>query len=428
MASIAEDPNGRKRIIFADGDGARKAIRLGKCDRKAAENFRLRIEKIVSAKITGGTADDETTRWITNLTGQMYDKLAAVGLVKQRNSQRLAAFIDGWITNRTDVKSATATVFGHTRRNLVEFFGADKVLRDITRGDADQWRSYLTNQKLAGPTMRRRCGIAKQIFRAAVRRELILFNPFEDLTASGQANPARSFYITKEMAQAVLDACPDAEWRLLFALSRFGGLRCPSEHLLLTWKDVDWANNRMVVHSPKTEHHAGGDVRIIPIFPELLTHLREVFERAAPGTAFVITRYRSANSNLRTQLNRIIKRAGLVPWPKLFQNLRATRETELADIYPEHVVCKWIGNSRVVARKHYFQVTEEHFAKAVGSTVKQAAQNAARQAAVLPRNTAHDGNDSNEQPPAFPGVAIACKSLQNHGMGDKGLEPSTSRV
>ena len=43
------------------------------------------------------------------------------------------------------------------------------------------------------------------------------------------------------------------------------------------------------------------------------------------------TRYRDANANLRTRLARIIERAGLEVWPKLFQNLRLTRETELAE-------------------------------------------------------------------------------------------------
>jgi hypothetical protein len=40
-----------------------------------------------------------------------------------------------------------------------------------------------------------------------------------------------------EERNKVLEACPNAEWRLIFALSRFGGLRCPSEHLVLTWAD-----------------------------------------------------------------------------------------------------------------------------------------------------------------------------------------------
>ena len=149
----------------------------------------------------------------------------------------------------------------------------------------------------------------------------------------------------------MLEACPDAEWRLLFALSRFGGLRCPSEHLGLRWGDIDWADGRFLVHSPKTEHHEGGESRIVPIFPELLPYFEQAWEQAAEGSEFVITRYRDTNANLRTQLHRIIRKAGLEPWPKAFHNLRATRQTELAETYPMHVVCAWIGNTETVARK-----------------------------------------------------------------------------
>ncbi len=120
----------------------------------------------------------------------------------------------------------------------------------------------------------------------------------------------------------------------------------------------------MLVHSPKTEHHPGGESRWAPIFPELRPHLTEAFEQAEPGTEHVITHCRSAKQNLRTQMIRIIRRAELEPWPKLFQNLRSTRETELAETCPMHVVCAWIGNSRAVAAKHYLQVTDEHFRKA----------------------------------------------------------------
>ena len=61
---------------------------------------------------------------------------------------------------------------------------------------------------------------------------------------------------------------------------------------------------------------------------------------------------------------RIIRRAGASAWPKLFQNLRASRETELAADYPPHVVCAWIGNSALIAQKHYLQVTESDFERA----------------------------------------------------------------
>lgn len=75
-----------------------------------------------------------------------------------------------------------------------------------------------------------------------------------------------------------------------------------------------------------------------------------MFDATSDGTKFEIHRYRDRNANLRTQLVKIIKRAGLKPSPKLFHNLRASRQTELAEHYPSHVVCEWIGNSKAVAQ------------------------------------------------------------------------------
>ena len=51
---------------------------------------------------------------------------------------------------------------------------------------------------------------------------------------------------------------------------------------------------------------------MILVFPELLTPLREVFEQADTGSLHLITRYRKSTVNLRTQLERILKRASFV--------------------------------------------------------------------------------------------------------------------
>jgi hypothetical protein len=82
------------------------------------------------------------------------------------------------------------------------------------------------------------------------------------------------------------------------------------------------------VHSPKTKRHEGHESRWGPLFPELRLHFEAAREAAEPDSEYVVNRYRSATQNLRTQLHRIIRRAGLTPWPKPFQNLRSTRETE----------------------------------------------------------------------------------------------------
>jgi hypothetical protein len=44
--------------------------------------------------------------------------------------------------------------------------------------------------------------------------------------------------------QGILQTCPDAEWRLIIALSRCGGIRVPSELLPMTWADVNWEQGR----------------------------------------------------------------------------------------------------------------------------------------------------------------------------------------
>jgi hypothetical protein len=148
----------------------------------------------------------------------------------------------------------------------------------------------------------------------------------------------------------------------------------------------------MVVYSPKTEHHVGGASRVVPIFPELRRHLEDAWEIAQPGAVYVIARHREHNANLRTQLLRFIERAGVKPWPKLFHNMRASRQTELAEEYPAHVVCEWMGNSQAVATKHYLQVTDDHFERACG-TVKSksgtvAAQKTAQYSAAMGRSVA----------------------------------------
>src|SRR5690606_15713700 len=118
-------------------------------------------------------------------------------------------------------------------------------------------------------------------------------NPFrkmKDVTV--KANESRLFEVKLDAAYKVLAACPDSQWRLIFALCRFGGLRCPSEVLELTWGDIAWDVGRMTIRSPKTEHHEGKESRSVPIFAELLPYLREAFDLAEPGTIHVVTRYR----------------------------------------------------------------------------------------------------------------------------------------
>jgi hypothetical protein len=72
----------------------------------------------------------------------------------------------------------------------------------------------------------------------------------------------------------------------------------------------------------------------------------------------------------------IIRRAGLTPRPKPFHNLRAFRQTELAAEYPLHVVCASLGNSALIAQKHYLQVTDAEFQRGAQIPAQSGAERA----------------------------------------------------
>jgi site-specific recombinase XerD len=120
-----------------------------------------------------------------------------------------------------------------TRDRLIEFLGANRSLDSIAPADADDWLLTLKADGLSENTQRKHVSIAKQFFHFAVRRKLIASNSFIDLRSTVLPNPSRFYFVSRDDAERVLKACPNAQWRLLFALSRFGGLRCPSEHLAL---------------------------------------------------------------------------------------------------------------------------------------------------------------------------------------------------
>ena len=143
----------------------------------------------------------------------------------------------------------------------------------------------------------------------------------------------------------------------------------PSETLTLKRTDVDWDHGRITIRSPKLEHFASGGIRPIPLFPELRQYLQDAHDAAPDGAVYVVNRYRDADVNLRTTFLKIIDRVGVKPWGRLYHNLRSSRQTELQEYFPSHVVASWLGNSPRTADAHYNQVRDSDFTKATGSAL-----------------------------------------------------------
>jgi integrase len=424
MASVSRGRNGRRVIQFVGPDGKRRSVRLGKVPQKTAEEVKTKVEHLVAAAASGTAWDADTARWVAGVGDELAGKLAAVGLAPPRRSVTLGQWLQEYRKLRSDVARGTSTNYGIIAGRLLAFFDAGRPLHEITEADADRWLVWL-KQHYAGATAAKSVKVARQFWGQAIRDGLAGGNPFAHLRTPSEVNTARAFFVDRQTIDQALAECPDREWRLLLALARYGGLRTPSEPLSLVWGDVNWGRQRFRVIAPKTEHQDGGE-RWVPLFPELRPYLEEAFERAEPGAVHVITRWRDTEKNLRTGLKRILRRAGLKPWPRLFQNLRASRETELAETYPIHVVADWLGNSPKTALAHYTQVTEEHYQRAAKSGAvgpETALQKPVQQPAASPRRETQDGPNPQEGCDIVRVSAGEFKDMRDSLMTPTGFEP-----
>lgn len=439
MSKIVKDPNGSLRVQFRTGDGRRLGIRLGihltddlsakarEAARRKAEAFREKVDLIHQDILLARPHDDDLARWIRGLDPGMLRRLERVGLVSgvgKRNTT-LDELLTEWLKGMS-VKESTSTTYRQAERSLLDYFKKGHLIRTIGPREAEKWRQWMLEEEgLAEATVSKRVKSARQAFKLAVKWKYIPENPFAEVKAGSQRNRARLHFVTLDVIRKVLDACPDHEWRLIVALSRYGGLRCPSEHLGLRIGDVKWDQNKFLVRSPKTEHHEGGDSRWVPLFPELVPYLRECEEQAEVGQVHMITRYRKKNCNLRTQFMRILHGAGVTPWPRLFHNLRSSRQTELSETYPSTQVCRWLGNTEQVARDHYEQDLDAHYDRAARQATPKTVSKSVRHGAAPSDPGRKPASEKGGKTPENPGDLVLCGFSEPDPVTPAGLEPAT---
>jgi len=421
MASINKHSSGRRSIQYVGSDGRRKTISLGQCDSRTAEGIRLHVERLAFAQAANQSPPIDTARWLASIGDKLHGKLAGAGLCTGREAEQapvlsLKSSFDAYLARRTDLKPSTRIAVEQARDKLVEFFGADRDFTTINTAEVKDWRRKLQSEYADGYTAKL-IAKAKTFFNDAVEREQIMRSPFKGVKGGSEENRERIRYISRETIAAVIDATPDLEWRAIIALARYGGLRCTSEHFALTWADVDWARDRMTIRSVKTEHHEGKDLRVVPIFPELRPHLEALFDAAEPGTVHVINRLRRPNANLRTTFLKIIARAGVSAWPRLFQNLRASAAMDVAARHPAHVAAEWMGHSVNVAKDHYLKAKDDDFEKALHQALQSPADRRGQERTDTPAGALKN-----------PGKAVGTAKTGVSGMAHTGLEPVTSSV
>jgi hypothetical protein len=172
---------------------------------------------------------------------------------------------------------------------------------------------------------------------------------------------------------------------------------------------------------------------VIPLFPLLRPHLDAAFVAADDGNVYVFPEeYRSrangpggwANANLRTTLTKVIRRAGMEPWQRLWHSPRASCESDLAQSFPLAVVTKWLGNTPSVALRHDVDPTEAAFDRAATWVPNGGAQSGAPgahfPAQQVPADDRTETQPVGENADGEAGYASPCGSMRDTALLSSG--------
>ncbi len=94
--------------------------------------------------------------------------------------------------------------------------------------------------------------------------------------------------------------------------------------------------------------------------------MSNLFEQAEEGVEAVVPRLRDGKVNLRAHLTRVIERAGVKPWPRLVQSLRASCATDWTEHCPNRTIAAWLGHSALIGATHYVRSRDEYMDLAAG--------------------------------------------------------------
>lgn len=395
MASLSSRGKGASRsfvVQWNDAAGVRRTLTLGRVPKPFAERFYRGVERLADSVEYDQPLDRKTSDWLAELAPRWRQKLADKGLASAATVTTLGELCSYAIEQSRRRENAARTIekLQQAQTNLLEFFEPDRLLHAVTEGDAEEFLAWLrtkahqrTGGGLAESTAAVRALAARQFFEAAVKHRWLAANPFGDLKGLRKEQEKAGEYVPVERVLRVMEHAPP-DMRVMLALSRFGGVRCPSEALDLKREWVNPTEGTVNVYSRKNRRFKHKRDRVIPLYACLRPYLEEALELAPEGSVYVVEgRLREVTSTaIYNRLERLCKRAGEVPWDNLWQSLRQSRATDLIDEgFPEHVVCYWQNDNPRTLRRHYLRVTKEHYARAL-STAAAPAGDAAKEPAA----------------------------------------------
>lgn len=336
---------------------------IGPLTVRQQRDYERHVSTVVDAFRVGDSPDVVAVKWFESVPPRIRDKFVSWGMLPAMQRRVITAeqrTVSGWtelFIAELVGKPRTKNNYEQARTWLLKFIDGNRDIATVTQGDMRRWQSSMSG--LAMSTRNKHVKRVKTMFAGAVEDGILSSSPAtilkEERTAK-RIDRSRQHFVDAATTKKVLRKLPDTNWKLIFCLLRFQGLR-RHEVFAIDWSNIDWETNEITVPAgTKTGW------RCMPIFPETLEYLRDALEMAKPGQKVV--RWVGSQESLTERLKRHVALAVGKCWPKACQQLRSTRRTELDALFPAYVVNEWLGHDSTTAEKHYQQVTPEHLSRA----------------------------------------------------------------
>ena len=369
MATLNRKKSGCWSIQYDLPGERRKTITLpSRFEQQTAEDMRKTIGKLIYFQENGldyRTEDKRLRTWIETANPRIRNKLANHGLIKIPKRITTKELWEGFFAQKEGVAESTLDTYVAAQTRFFTFFKESEWITDLTEERMIAWKKAL-KERYVDATVAGTLAKAKAVFNWAVKQQGLEANPLKNVERGSYENRKNDRFITEEEYYRLLDVAICQEWRVIFALARIGGLRAPSEVLGVRWSKVDWESNTFsFVDSKRKERNGDPFERTVPLFPALRVELEALYERDREmNYEFVINRYRDPKTNLGTRFKDAAEAAGLGKIPRPFDNMRASRSTEINNMKGPKVESLWIGHSQQTAFKHYLMLTNEDVADA----------------------------------------------------------------
>lgn len=404
-------------------DGKLKTVQIGRLGKAGSEDWKRNLRRLEGAALNGTEVQSEVEKWVSKLSPDIAAKLCRHGLIEQENLipktfAALCAFtIDLGVRKKKNKKGTTRNKVV-SLRHAIKFFegiedpGRDRVtwqrsskrlIRSITEDDVVAFRDSFDM------TENTKVGIMKnlsEVFNVAKKAGLIPRNPVSEHRGGWEASEKLE-YVPLTRFRKLYDQV-DTEWKLILGLAMYAGLRAPSEVNALRWQDVDWQRRVMTVRSSKPGKNGVEFVaRPVPIFDEIAEPLVELWQsRGEPDSGDVVTEHRTSRNEsdqwngYSIHVQRLAEQHGLQLWKRPMQNLRASFiSRKVAGVEGDKLespttVCKWVGQSEVIAGKHYIVLSDENLEGASSWSLDEVKRKVKQQCSAAPGSGGLEGAEN----------------------------------